>query len=515
MDSVKATPQAGPMNGSTPLLSNTRGWAAAPTFSRVLRSGALLAAATLVTHLLQSVLPDASGLFLFFVAVLIGSVRYGFWIGIGSAIAAFALFNFLFVQPLYTFAVAKPDDLLILAGFLGVAGLTGFLAGRLREEANAATTRAAVLEVLSTFAADLAVATNPDAIEATLSHNASVLAMGPAILLHPHLGHLAAHPALDATDMQAAERAFQRQLPQDSAQPGQKGGRFSFLPLVRASEVILVLGYHRLAADQADRSMREQAIEVICHQANLALERLRLARTAEDARISANRESLRAALLTSLSHDLRTPLATIIGAITSLRQLSDALTDEARDDLAMSIEQEARRLSHYVDNLLHMTRLQTGLDLNLAWVDVADIVRAAVERIGRAFPDARIDVNLPELPMLRLEAGLLEQALFNLLDNAVKFSPKGAGTTIMATADETEVALAITDEGPGISLSAQSEIFKPFFRGDLHRPGTGLGLTISRGIVQSLGGTLTAKSPVRNDRGTTLIITFPLPKPDK
>lgn len=515
MDRGGAAPQTWQMNRPAPLLSDIRGWAAAPTAARAIRAGALLAVAAVATHLLRRAMPDAAGLFLFFVAVLIASVRYGFWIGIGSAIAAFALFNFLFVQPLYTFAIAKPGDLLILAGFLGVAGLTGFLAGRLREEANAATTRAAVLEVLSTFAADLAVATDIDAIEATLSRNASALAMGQAVVLHPHDGQLVPHAALDAIDMQAAERAFQRQSSQDSAQPGQQGGRFSFLPLVQAGEVMLVLGYHRLTADQSDRSMREQAIEVICHQANLALERLRLAKTAEEARISATRESLRAAVLTSLSHDLRTPLATIIGAITSLRQLTDALPPEARDDLALSIEQEARRLSHYVDNLLHMTRLQTGLDLHLTWVDVADVIRAAVDRTLRAFPDARIEVNLPDLPMLRLEAGLLEQALFNLLDNAVKFSPKGGLASILATTDGNEVSLAITDAGPGIPASALSEIFKPFYRGNMHRPGTGLGLTISSGIVQSLGGTLSAKSPVRDGEGTSMIITFPLPKPDK
>jgi two-component system, OmpR family, sensor histidine kinase KdpD len=494
------------MSIPTPILQTTQGWASAPTLPRALRAAAFLTVATLATHVLRGTLPEASGLFLYFVAVLIASVRYGFWIGIGSAVAAFAVFNFLFVQPLYTFAIAKPADLLILAGFLGVAGLTGFLAGRLREEANVATSRAAVLEVVSTFAADLAEATDSDAIEATLIRHTSALAMGSAITLKTQADRLAPHPALDAVDLQSAERAFHRQTAQDSTQPGQQGGRFVF---------VMVLGYHRIAADQADRPVREQAIEVIFHQANLALERLRLAQTAEDARTSATREALRAALLTSLSHDLRTPLATILGAITSLRQLADTLPPAARDDLAMAIEQEARRLSHYVDNLLHMTRLQAGIELHLQWVDPADVIRAAVDRALRAFPEARIALDLPDLPMLQLEAGLLEQALFNLLDNAVKFSPKGGKITVAAFANTAQVSMTVTDHGPGIPAAALSEIFKPFYCGDPQRAGTGLGLTISGGIVSALGGTLTAKSPARDGSGTLMMITLPLPEPSR
>ena len=500
------------MINNSSLLPNGRGWAAAPTLPRMLTAAAFLAIAALSTYLARESLPEPSGLFLFFVAVLLASVRFGFWIGIGSAVAAFFLFNFLFVQPLYTLAIAEPGDFLVLAEFLGVAGLTGFLAGRLREEADTATSRAAVLEVLSAFAADLAKTTSPEKIEATLCRHASALAMSPAITLHTQAEGLATDAALDAVDLQSADRALRRRTPQDSAQPGQQGGRFAFVPLVQSGEVVLMLGYHRLNADRPDRRLREQAIEATCQQANLALERLSFARIAEDARTSATRESLRSALLTSLSHDLRTPLATILGAVTSLRQLGETLPPAARDDLALAIEEEARRLSHYVDNLLHMTRLQAGLEIHLVWVDPADVVRTAINRASRAFPAARIEVDLPELPMLRLEGGLLEQSLFNLLDNAVKFSPKGSLITVAATAGADCIALTITDLGPGINTSELEEIFRPFFRADPHRSGTGLGLTICHGIVKALGGTLTTTSPVKDGHGTAFCITLSVPK---
>ena len=128
--------------------------------------------------------------------------------------------------------------------------------------------------------------------------------------------------------------------------------------------------------------------------------------------------------------------------------------------------------------------------------------------------DAKIEVDLPDLPMLHLEAGLLEQALFNLLDNAVKFSPKGGKIAVAGMVDTARVSLNITDDGPGIPTAALPEIFKPFFRGDPKRAGTGLGLTISSGIVSALGGSLTAKSPARDGCGTAMIITLPLPEPN-
>ena len=323
------------------LLPNSSDWAAAPSLSHAAQAAGYLALAALATQGTLAHLPAPSGLFLFFVAVLLAAVRMGFWIGIANAFAAFALYNFLFVLPFFTFAIEKPGDLLILAVFLVVAGLTGFLAGRLRDEVNAARSRATVLEDLSSFAGDLATAEDGTSIDALLRRYASSLAKGPAVILTPLGDGFGPQDALDGLDIQAAERAFRRQTPQDAPQAGQQGGRFAFVPLVQDGAVVLVLGHPRLDNDRGDREVPERAIEVICHQANLAIGRLRLARTAEDAHFRAAREAMRAALLTSLSHDLRTPLATILGAITSLRELADHLPPEARDDLALAIEQEA------------------------------------------------------------------------------------------------------------------------------------------------------------------------------
>lgn len=518
MDSAAYAAKTSAMLTSVPLLPRQEGWAALPRLPQMLGAALFLAAAALGTHLTKDSLPEPSGLFLFFFAVLLAAVRFGFWIGIATAIAAFTLFNFLFVAPLYTLAIAKPGDLLVLAEFLCVAGLTGFLAGRLREEANAAKSRAAVLEVLSAFASDLAEADEPLAVEQALVIHATALAHGPALVLHARDPNASLEvtdlqpPDLQAPDLQAAERAFRRHIPQDAAEPGQQGGRYTFLPLMQQGQVVLVLGYHRLDAQWPDRFARAAAIEVICHQANLALERLRFAQAAEDARTAATREQLRAALLTSLSHDLRTPLATILGAITSLRQLGATLPPAARDDLALAIEEEAQRLASYVDNLLHMTRLQAGLSLHLIWVDPADVIAAAVARARRAFPLAEITADLPDLPMIRAESALLEQSLFNLIDNAVKFSTSPARIAITARVLPASLTLTVTDQGPGIAPGALAQIFTPFFRANPNLPGTGLGLTICHGITAALGGSLTAESPVADGHGTAMHISLPLPK---
>ncbi len=501
---------------SDPPLSTAR-WSAAPRPAGLLIAAAFLGAAATLTALSRAMLPETSGLFLFFAAVLLSATRFGFWVGIASAVAAFVLFNFLFVPPLYTLQIENPADLVALAEFLLVAALTGFLAGRLREEADAAKSRAAVLEVLSDFAADLAHLPDTDALLTLLPRHLSALTKGGAVVLVPRDGALALHAAdpateLTAADWQAADRARRRQITEPGVQPGWEGSALTFVPLLHGDTLTAILGHASLDRRSLDLPFRDQAIAIICRQTSLALDRSAFAQAAEQARIAADREALRAALLTSLSHDLRTPLATILGSITTLRELRDTLPAPARIDLELAIEEEAQRLSRYVDNLLHMTRLQSGLTLRPTWVDPGDILTAAITRARRAFPSARISAAGAEaLPLIRAEAGLLEQALFNLIDNAVKFSTAPAQVQIASHATETDLTLSVTDQGIGIAPDVMARIFTPFFRADPARTsGSGLGLTICLGIATALGGSLTVESP--SSGGTTFHLRLPLPQ---
>ncbi len=239
---------------------------------------------------------------------------------------------------------------------------------------------------------------------------------------------------------------------------------------------------------------------------------LALMQEAAQAKDKAQREELRAALLSSLSHDLRTPLATILGGISSLRELGDAMPKAARQDTLQAVEEEAERLSRYVSNLLQLTRLKAGIALRLEWVDGADVLRGAVARARRSAPARLIEVELADhLPLIHVDAVLLEQALFNLIENALKFSSPSDAVTVSLTADQEGICFAVTDSGPGIPIEEQAQVFEPFYRGaGQSEGGTGLGLAITRGIVQALGGQMAIVSPLAEARGTSMRILLPL-----
>jgi two-component system sensor histidine kinase KdpD len=228
-------------------------------------------------------------------------------------------------------------------------------------------------------------------------------------------------------------------------------------------------------------------------------------------------DRLRSALLTSISHDLKTPLSSILGAAGTLRDLSKALDDGAKAELLATIVDESERLNRFIANLLDMTRLESGaVAPNLALHDLGEIVGSALRRAGKILSLHRIDVELAaDLPMLALDAVLFEQLLFNVLDNAAKYSPAGTTIRLQSWRDQHAVCLQVLDEGSGIPADEVERIFDKFYRvqkGDQVRAGTGLGLAISRGFVEAMHGTITAAN--RSDRsGAVFTITVPVPAP--
>jgi two-component system, OmpR family, sensor histidine kinase KdpD len=245
----------------------------------------------------------------------------------------------------------------------------------------------------------------------------------------------------------------------------------------------------------------------------VAVERFRLVEDIDKARVSAESERLRAALLTSLSHDLKTPLASIIGASSALQQRDAHYDEAAQRDLAAMIQEEAERLSRFVHNLLDMMRLESGaIELKAEPVDLGELVGSALQRTTRLFERLHVDVELaPDLPMVRLDVVLFEQVLFNLLDNAAKYAPVGSTVSIHGHRLGDGAVLQVCDEGPGIPEEELESVFEKFYRvrgGDRRRVGTGLGLAVCRGFVEALGGTIQAGN--RGDRpGAVFTIEFP------
>ena len=441
--------------------------------------------------------------------MLVSATGFGFWVGIASAVGAVAAFNFLFVEPHFTLLIARPQDLVTLAVFLLAAGLTGLLAGRLREQADAANGRAAALEVVSRVGAELAGA--PSAAEAAgiaLRH-LHRLARGPAVALLPKGGvlePLAAEPrdyAPDARDLDAADIAFRRDRAEPAPAQGWAGSRLSFYPLRAEGTPGMVIGHARLAPDSRGRDWRGKAIEAVLGQTEQALRRLALAGEAEAERRRAAGEQVRAALLASLSHDLRTPLATILGAVTTLRELGATLPPAAQADLLAAIEEETGRLARYVEKLLQLTRLQAGVAAQMAWVDAGDALQAAAARARRSWPEARIMSAPGTLPMVRAEAGLLEQAIFNLIENAVRYAPGPIRATGAVEGDE--IVLAVADGGPGLPPAVAEWLESPAMT---MPQGGGLGLPICKGIARTLGGRMTAGRGATG--GAVLAIRLPV-----
>ncbi|MBY0429693.1 MAG: GAF domain-containing protein, partial [Rhodospirillales bacterium] len=291
-----------------------------------------------------------------------------------------------------------------------------------------------------------------------------------------------------------------------------------FIPLKTARAPAGVLGVQMM--EDADMPSPDQMrlLETLADQAAIAIERTLLVADIEAARVAGERERLRSALLSSLSHDLRTPLVSIMGAASSLITYDEALDDANRRDLAQTVLDEAERLNRFVQNLLDMTRLGAGaLKPRIDWADLRDIVGAAVERARRLARAHTIRVEIArDMPLLCVDAVLMEQVFFNLLDNACKYAPPKTTVKVWAIRTRDHIAIEVADQGPGIPLEDREKVFDMFYRVNQAdtRSGTGLGLAICRGIVEAHGGTIRAE-PGLHGAGTCILIRLPLPpEPD-
>ena len=260
---------------------------------------------------------------------------------------------------------------------------------------------------------------------------------------------------------------------------------------------------------------RRRLLDALTDQGGLAIERVRLVQDLDRAKLLTETDRLRQALLTSISHDLRTPLASVLGAASTLRDLDGALDPASKTELLGTVIDEAERLNRFIANLLDMTRLEAGaVAPNLAEHDVGEIVGSALRRAGKILDAHHVVVETaPDLPMLDLDAVLLEQVLFNLLDNAAKYAPAGSTIRVQTWQDRSQIHLQVLDEGDGLPPGDVERIFDKFYRarkGDRVRAGTGLGLAIARGFVEAMRGTITAAN--RTDRkGAVFTLTFSTP----
>jgi two-component system sensor histidine kinase KdpD len=292
------------------------------------------------------------------------------------------------------------------------------------------------------------------------------------------------------------------------------GAKWLFFPMRTGRGAIGIVGICRDGPGPLLRAEQRRLLDALADQGALAIERVHLVEDVERVRRVAETDRLRSALLTSISHDLKTPLAAVLGAAGALRDLPRSLDDAEKADLLATVIDESERLNRFIANLLDMTKLESGAIVpNSAPHDVGEIVGSALERAAKILARHRVEVHIPaDLPMISVDPVLFEQVLFNLLDNAAKYAPASTTIRIDGWQEKDTVKLQVLDEGEGIPPADLERIFDKFHRvqkGDQVRAGTGLGLSISRGFVEAMHGTIMAAN--RTDcTGAAFTITLPI-----
>ena len=478
-------------------------------------------AATGLGFVIDQWLPVANISVAYLMAVLVVAIRAGLRPAILSSVCGFLAFNFFFTEPRWSFAISDTQNILTIVFFLIAAVIVSNMASRLRTQVQATRESARRTANLYDFGRKITAAATLDDVLWAVVHHVATTIHGKSLVLLPGEGGLSiasGYPPEDQLDDKsaaAAEWAWSHGKPAGRGSATLPAALWLFLPMKTARGTIGVAGVQML--EDADLPSPEQTrlLETLADQAAIAIERTTLVADIETARLATERERLRSALLSSLSHDLRTPLVSIMGAASSLIDYDDKLDSASRHDLAQTIQDEAERLNRFVQNLLDMTRLGAGaLKPKADWADLRDVVGAAVERARRLSRAHTIRVDIDSrMPLMCIDAVLMEQVFFNLLDNACKYAPLGTAIKVWARLTPEHIAIEVADQGPGIPSEDREKVFDMFYRvaqSDSQTAGTGLGLAICRGIIEAHGGTIRAE-PGLHGSGTCILIHLPLP----
>jgi len=450
----------------------------------------------------------------FIVAVVLVAARTGMTAAVIAAVLCFLSYDFFFIEPRLTFYISASHGVATVFLFLLAALVAGRLASKLRMQVLALRAANAHATALQSLSQQLASAADLSQVVGAATHALRRTLDADALIELDETSSVREGILLPERDCAAADWARRH---------GQAAGRYTdtmanadwwFLPLLAGSSSVGVIGLRFAASASRIGPEQRRLAEAMAEDIAQAIVRVRLVADLQDARVTGETERLRSALLSSVSHDLRSPLASIIGAASSLDNYAEAISREDRHDLLETIRLEGERLDRYIQNLLDMTRLgHGGLALSRDWIGVDELIGSAVTRLQRYQPDARFEVAIGEdIGPLWVHPALIEQALFNVIENAAKFSPPGEAVAVEARRlPDGKLRIDVRDRGPGIPEDERQRIFDMFYsveRGDRGRQGTGLGLAITRGMIGAHSGTVTAL-PGPNGRGTVIRITLP------
>jgi two-component system sensor histidine kinase KdpD len=499
------------------------------------------ALATAVIGVAEPYVRIANVSLLYLIVVLVAASAYGRGPAIFASVGAFLLFDWFFVAPRFALGVAEPDGLLSLLVFLSTAIITGQLAAAQRRRAREAAQREQEMAVLYDVVRLLVEPDLTRALQAVAERLLHELQLAAVVIdVNDEGGRESAHTSTGAVGALPAigpVASLSRQVLGEGAEPtpdrrGSPGGWVAVVPPGRLREPqaiasdrlhqvpVLIQGRPRgtillVTPPGAARftAAHNRLLSALAAQLGLAVERRRLRREATEAEILRGTDELKTALLNAVSHDLRTPLASIIACAGSLRQTDVAWTEADKQEFAESIEQEARRLNRLVGNLLDVSRMEAGgLRPEKGWYDLGALIDDVLGRLRPLLSQHRVVVELPDdLPPVPLDYVEIDQVLSNLVENAARYAPSGTEIGLAVRLAGAAIQVSVTDEGPGIAPAALSHLFEPFYRGGTRGPrppGTGLGLAVAQGLVAAHGGRIWAEN--RAPRGARFVFTLPL-----
>jgi two-component system sensor histidine kinase KdpD len=477
----------------------------------------MVAAATGICALVAPYISPTNLVVIYLLSTVLAAIFLGRGPAILTSFLSVAVFDYFFVPPHLTLAVSDTEYILTFFGLLAVSLVISYLTAQVREQADAAQRREAQTAALYDLGHDLTATVGLEAVAKTIiSHISQTLSREVAIFL-PESGQLRLYtssPGLVVAENELAVATW-------TFEHGQLAGRgtdtlpdasMHYQPLKTTRGVIGVLGVKPASLTSYMNPDQRRTLDAFVNQVALAIEGARLAEQARQSELLEATEKLQTALLNSISHDLRTPLVSITGALSSLEEASPALDEEVQRSLIETAREEAERLNRLVGNLLDITRLEAGaMHLHREACDVQELIGSALEQIGTPLKNRQVNVEIsPKIPLVPLDFVLFSRVLVNVIDNALKYSPVEKPIEIRARVFRQDLEISIADRGEGIPIDNLERIFDKFYR--IQRPdnvsGTGLGLSICKGIVEAHHGCIQAEN--RRGGGAIFKIRVPL-----
>ncbi len=506
----RPAPPAPPARRRPPALTGWRGYAEA---------AAVVAAATGLARLMAPFLERSNVVMVYLLAVTLVAMRGGRGPSLLASVLSVAAFDFFFVPPHLTFAVADTQYLVTFAVMLVVALVVSGLTVRLRTQAAAARERERRTAALYALSRDLASTRGTDELATTAARHIGEVFRSEVVVLLPDAGgelrpRGGVPPfAQDANELAVARWVCEHRQPAGLGTATLPGAAALYLPLMSPRGPLGALGIRPADRGALETPEERHHLETFAYQTAVALERARLAEEAQEAQVRIETERLRTSLLSSVSHDLRTPLATITGAVGTVLDGPAPLDPDTRE-LLEAVHEEAERLNRLIQNLLDMTRLESGMvQPRRAWHALEDIVGAALGRLEKQLAGRPVRTRIaPDLPLVPVDDVLLEQVFVNLLDNALKYTPPDGPIAITAVGTEDAVRVEVADRGPGLPPGQEDRVFEKFYRGGARTGrGAGLGLAICQAIVRAHGGRIWAHN--LPEGGAAFLFTLPLTEP--